>query len=313
MNTQNESLIHKIANKKCLKDVENNLLKETVLYLQKKGMIEIGNFNTLKVVKEVDFGVYLDGGEEGEILMPKKYVPEGLKPDDEIEVFIYSDTEDMLVATTETPLAKVNEFAYLEVNAVNKYGAFLEWGIIKELLVPFREQKTDMERGYSYIVYIYLDEQTKRLVASAKINKFLSVDPLYGANEQVDILIQQKTDIGYKAIIDNKFGGLLYKNEVFKEINKGDRLKAYIKKVREDGKIDLTLQKTGYGKIDSVSQNIMDLIKENNGFIAVNDKSSPDMIKALFGISKKSFKKAIGALYKSRLIKFEKDGICIVS
>lgn len=275
-------------------------------------MLEIGNYNKLNVVKEVDFGVYLDGGDEGEILMPQKYVPDDLKLNDEIEVFIYSDTEDMLVATTETPLVKVNEFAYLRVNEVNKYGAFLEWGIIKELLVPFREQKADMEKGNYYIIYVYLDEQTKRLVASAKVNKFLSVDPLYGANEEVDILIQQKTDIGFKAIIDNKYGGLLYENEVFKDIQKGDRLKAYIKKVREDGKIDLALQKPGYGKIDSVSQKIMNLLNENKGFIAVNDKSSPDMIKALFGISKKSFKKAIGALYKNRLIKFEKDGIKIV-
>ncbi len=275
-------------------------------------MIEIGNYNTLRVVKEVDFGIYLDGGEAGEILMPLKYVPKNVKPEDEIEVFIYSDTEDRLIATTETPIAKVNEFAHLKVNAVNKYGAFLEWGIIKELLVPFREQKVDMEKDFSYIVYIYLDKDTDRLVASAKVNKFLSKEiPPYEVNDEVNILIQRKTEIGYMAIIENKFGGLLYKNEVFKDIEIGERLKAFVKKVRTDGKIDLALQKSGYAEIDSVSQKIIKIIEDNDGFIGVTDKSSPDLIKAIFNVSKKSFKKAIGSLYKQRLITIDKDGISI--
>jgi len=275
-------------------------------------MLEIGNYNKLRVVKEVDFGIYLDGGEDGEILMPLKYVPDGVKPEDEIEVFIYSDTEDRLIATTETPLAKVNEFAHLKVNAVNKYGAFLEWGIIKELLVPFREQKIDMERDFSYIVYIYLDDETKRLVASAKVNKFLNKEnPPYEINDEVNILIQRKTEIGYMAIIENEFGGLLYKNEVFKDIEIGDRLKAFVKKIRDDGKIDLALQKSGYSQIDSVSQNILKIIKDNDGFIGATDKSSPDLIKAIFNVSKKSFKKAIGTLYKQRIIIIENDGISL--
>ncbi len=273
-------------------------------------MIKIGDYNTLKVVKEVDFGIYLDGGEEGEILMPSKYVPEGTKPDDEIEVFIYSDSEDRLIATSETPFAKVNEFAFLKVKAVNKFGAFLDWGILKDLLVPFREQKTDMTEGYSYIVYIYLDEKTNRLAASAKINKFLNTEtPPYAVNDKVDILIESKTDIGYKAIIENEYAGLVYENEVFKNIKKGDRLTAFVKKIRPDGKIDLMLQKSGYEQIDGISETILKILEENKGFIAANDKSSPEMIKSLFGISKKAFKKAIGSLYKQRLITFKDDGI----
>ncbi len=277
-----------------------------------KNMVKIGDYNTLRVVKEVDFGIYLDGGEDGEILMPSKYVPEGTKPEDEIDMFIYSDSEDRLIATTETPLAKVNEFAHLKVKAVNKFGAFLDWGILKDLLVPFREQKSDMIEGYSYIVYIYLDEKTNRLAASAKINKFLNPEiPTYEINDEVSILIESKTDIGFKAIIENEYAGLLYENEVFKNIKKGDRLKAYIKKIRDDGKIDLVLQKSGYEQIDGISELILQTLKENKGFIAVNDKSSPEMIKSLFNISKKSFKKAIGSLYKQRLIDFKDDGIAL--
>ena len=276
-------------------------------------MIEYGKYNTLRVVKEVDFGIYLDGGEAGEILMPAKYVPKGTKPEDEIEVFIYSDTEDRPIATSETPLAFVNEFAHLKVKAVNKFGAFLDWGILKDLLVPFREQKTDMIEGYSYVVYIFLDEKTDRLVASAKVNKFLSDEtPPYEVNDEVDILVQRKTEIGYMAIIENKFGGLLYKNEVFKDIEPGDRIKAFVKKIREDGKIDLALQKSGYQQIDGISQNVLQIIKDNNGFVGVTDKSSPDLIKAIFNVSKKSFKKAIGTLYKQRIITIKEDGISLI-
>ena len=275
-------------------------------------MIEIGNYNTLRVVKELDFGIYLDGGEAGEILMPTKYVPKGTKPDDEIEVFIYSDTEDRLIATTETPFAKVNEFAFLEATALSKFGAFLDWGLIKDLLVPFREQKADMVEGGKYIVYIYLDEETNRLAGSAKINKFLSSEtPPYTENDEVNILIESKTDIGFKAIIENEYAGLLYKNEVFKDVEKGDKLKAFVKKIREDGKIDLALQKSGYEQIDGISKNILQIIKDSGGFVGATDKSSPELIKALFNVSKKSFKKAVGTLYRQRIISIEDDGISL--
>lgn len=276
-------------------------------------MIEIGNYNKLRVVKEVDFGVYLDGGDAGEILMPLKYVPEGTKPDDEVEVFIYSDSEDRLIATRETPLAKVGEFACLKVKSVNKYGAFLDWGLLKDLLVPFREQKSDMIEGYSYVVYIYLDEQTNRPAASAKVEKyFIDKIPEYEVNQEVKILIQAATEIGYKAIVENKYSGLLYKNEVYRNIEKGDKTKAYIKKIREDGKIDLSLQKSGYQHIDETSLNILETLKDKRGFIAASDKSTPEMINAIFGISKKAFKKAIGALYKQRLITITDEGIKLI-
>lgn len=276
-------------------------------------MIEIGNYNKLRVVKEVDFGVYLDGGDAGEILMPLKYVPEGTKPDDEVEVFIYSDSEDRLIATRETPLAKVGEFACLKVKSVNKYGAFLDWGLLKDLLVPFREQKSDMIEGYSYVVYIYLDEQTNRPAASAKVEKyFIDKIPEYEVNQEVEILIQAATEIGYKAIVENKYSGLLYKNEVYRNIEKGDKTKAYIKKIREDGKIDLSLQKSGYQHIDETSLNILETLKDKRGFIAASDKSTPEMINAIFGISKKAFKKAIGVLYKQRLITITDEGIKLI-
>ncbi len=273
-------------------------------------MLRVGDYNTLRVVKHVDFGVYLDGGEYGEILMPKKYVPDHIKNDDEIEVFIYPDSEDRLVATTEKPYAKVNEFAYLKVKEVNRFGAFLEWGILKNLLVPFREQKVDMLQGRSYVVYIYKDEKSNRLAATAKINKYLSTKtPVYNTNDEVRILLFGETEIGYKAVVDNRYTGLLYSNEIYKDVRIGDTLTAYVKKVREDGKIDLMLQKSGFEQIDSVSLHILQLLKEEDGFIAVTDNSTPEEIKDLFGISKKSFKKAIGTLYKKRLITIEEKGI----
>lgn len=273
-------------------------------------MIKIGDYNTLKIVKEVDFGIYLDGGEYGEILMPKKYVPKNVKPDDEIEAFVYNDTEDRLIATTETPKAKVNEFAFLKVTSLSKFGAFMDWGLIKELLVPFREQKVSMEKDRWYIVYIYLDTKTNRLAASAKLNKFISTGlPVYDVNDEVNILIENETEIGYKAIVDNRFWGLLFKNELFSEIKKGDKLKAYIKNVRTDTKIDLSLQKTGYESIDEISDNIYQELLIRGGNLSLNDKSSPEEIKEIFGISKKVFKKAIGSLYKKRIIEIHANGI----
>lgn len=273
-------------------------------------MLRIGDYNTLKVVKHVDFGVYLDGGEFGEILMPKKYVPEDIKNDDEIEVFVYPDSEDRLVATTEKPYAKVNEFAYLKVKEVNRFGAFLEWGILKNLLVPFREQKIDMLQGRSYVVYIYKDDKSNRLAATAKITKHLSTEtPVYTTNDEVSILLFGETEIGYKAVVDNQYTGLLYSNEIYQEVRIGDKLTAYVRKVREDGKIDLMLQKSGFEQIDSVSTHILEILKEEDGFIAVTDNSTPEEIKDMFGISKKNFKKAIGTLYKKRLIAIEEKGI----
>lgn len=274
-------------------------------------MLQIGKLNTLKIVKEVDFGLYLDGGEEyGEILLPIRYVPEIYKIDDDLEVFIYRDSEDRIIATTETPKAMVGDFALMEVVSVNKFGAFLEWGLQKDLLVPFREQKHDMEKGKSYVVFIYLDDETKRIAASSKLDKFLdNVPPDYQPNQEVELFIANKTDIGYKAIINGLHWGILYENEVFKPLDRGQKIKAFIKKVREDEKIDLYLHKSGYDKVDALTEKILKTLKDEGGFLEINDKTPSTIIYEIFGESKKTFKKALGALYKKRLIDIENKGI----
>lgn len=276
-------------------------------------MIEIGKFNNLEVVKELEFGVYLDGKEQGEILLPLRYVPYDTNIGDIISVFIYYDSEDRIIATTEKPLAHVGEFASLKVKAVNRMGAFLDWGLMKDVLLPFSEQKTDAEEGSYQLVYIYVDDKTNRIVASAKLEKFLDNIPAeYEENEQVELIIAGKTDIGYKAIINGLHSGLIYDNEVFTKIWKGKREKGFIKKIREDDKIDVSLQAQGFDAIEGVAKQILDKLKDEGGFIGLNDKSSPERIYTIFGISKKSFKKAIGTLYKKRILKITKEGISIV-
>lgn len=277
-------------------------------------MVQVGKKNTLKVVKVLDFGVYLDGQEYGEILLPKRYVPENCEVDSEVEVFLYYDSEDRIIATTAKPLAQVDECAFLKVAAVNSIGAFLDWGLMKDLLVPFREQQQTMEIGKYYIVYLYIDSDSKRIVASAKIDKFLdNVPPAYQTGEEVDILIANQTDIGYKAIVNNTHWGILYKNEVFQTLMKGLRLRAYIKKVREDDKIDLCLHKPGYERIDPIADKILEKVKLNNGVLRLTDKSHPELIYEKLGISKKAFKMALGALYKAKLVTLAEDGIYLNS
>lgn len=273
-------------------------------------MAQIGKLNHLEVLKEVDFGIYLDGEELGEILMPKRYVPEGTMPGDFLEAFIYLDSEDRLLATTEKPLAMVDEFALLEVVSVTSVGAFLNWGLPKDLLVPFREQRKPMEVGEKHLVYVYLDSDSKRISASSKIEHYLDNIPVdYDENEEVDLIIVNETDLGYNAIIDNSHLGILYKNEVFQTLEPGDKLPGYIKKIRPDGKIDLRLDKTGYEKIGGFADEILQKLQQNNGFLPLSDKSSPEEIYEAFKISKKNFKAAVGALYKKRLITLEKNGI----
>ncbi len=273
-------------------------------------MVEIGKTNKLKINREVDFGVYLDGENYGEILMPKKYLAENYKIDDFVEVFVYLDSEDRIIATTEKPYAMVGDFALLKVVAVSSFGAFLDWGLIKDLLVPFNQQKQEMEEGKSYIVYVYFDEKSERIAASSKLDKFLDKQPVnFQEGQEVNLLICNQTDIGYKAIINNTHWGVLYKNEVFQTLKTGQKIKGYIKKIREDNKIDLNLYKQGYEKVDDSLNKILDILKKHDGFIAVTDKSSPEIIYKMFGISKKTYKKIIGALYKKRLISIEKAGI----
>jgi len=277
-------------------------------------LAEIGKINILKVVRETDNGVYLDGENLGEILMPRKFITDEVRETLEAEVFIYTDSEDRLVATTETPLAKVGEFAFLKVVATSRFGAFLDWGLPKDLLVPFREQKAKMADGGTYLVYVYLDLQTNRIAASAKIDKFLdNTPPNYEPGDEVDLLIAEETELGFKAIVNSEHWGMLYKNQVFQPLFIGQKTKGYVGKVRDDDKIDLLPEKPGYEKVDAISQKILDELKLNRGFMAVSDTTSPEMINALFGISKKNFKKAIGSLYKKRLIIFDSDGIRLVN
>ena len=275
--------------------------------------IRLGKYNQLEVVKEVDFGVYLDGDEDGEILLPKRYVPEGCVPGDMLNVFIYLDMDERLVATTLEPYVQVGEFACLEVAWVNQFGAFLNWGLMKDLFVPYREQKAKMVKGGKYMVYAYIDEESYRIVASAKVERFLSKDrPEYEPGEEVDILVWQRTDLGYKVIVDNKFGGMLYHNEIFQPLQPGKQLRAYIKQVREDGKIDVELQKGGYKKIDDFAETLLRYIESQGGYTDLNDKTDAAVIYNAFGVSKKTFKKAVGDLYKKRLIVLEEGGMRLV-
>ena len=272
--------------------------------------VKLGKYNQLEVVKTVDFGVYLDGGDDGEILLPSRYVPEGCKPGDVLNVFIYLDNEERLVATTLEPYVQVGEFACLEVAWVNEYGAFLDWGLMKDLFVPFREQKMKMQKGHRYVVHAHVDEDSYRIMASAKVERYLSKElPEYQPGEEVEVMAWQKTDLGYKVIVDNKFGGLVYQKEIFKPLEPGMRMQAFVRQVREDGKIDLTLQKDGLQKVGDLAEILLQYIKDNGGHTSLNDKSAAEDIYDTFGVSKKTFKKAVGDLYKKRLVILVEGGI----
>ena len=272
--------------------------------------VVLGKYNQLEVVKEVDFGIYLDGGDDGEILLPSRYVPEGCKPGDVLNVFIYLDNEERLIATTLQPKVQVGEFACLEVAWINEYGAFLDWGLMKDLFVPFREQKMKMQKGRSYVIHAHVDEESYRIMASAKVERYLSKEkPDYQPGQEVEIMIWQRTDLGYKAIVENRFSGLIYQGEIFQALEPGMKLTAYIRQVREDGKIDLTLQKDGQKKVEDFSEVLLQFIKNQGGHTSLNDKSGAEDIYEAFGVSKKTFKKAVGDLYKKRLIVLEEGGI----
>lgn len=274
------------------------------------GFIRLGDYNRMTVVKTVDFGVYLDGGDEGEVLLPSRYVPEGCKVGDELDVFVYLDGDERLVATTQTPLAKVGDFAFLEVAWVNEYGAFLHWGLMKDLFCPFREQKMRMEKGKGYIVYVHVDEESYRIVASAKVEHFFDQSfPPYKDGDEVDLLVWQKTDLGFKVIVDNRYPGLVYADQVFRQIRTGDRMRGYIGAVRPDGKIDVMLQPTGRRMTAGLAEVIMEYLYSNGGTCALTDKSPADDIYRQFQVSKKNYKKAVGDLYRRRLIVIEDDCI----
>jgi len=276
-------------------------------------MVEIGKMNTLQVLRSSDFGLFLDGGRLGDVLLPRRYVSNDLKPGDNAEVFIMLDSEDRLTATTQKPYAMVDEFANLRVVSVTGIGAFLEWGMPKDLLVPFREQKIKMREGQSYMVRIYLDRVSGRLAASSKLDKFLDkTDAAYETGEKVDLRVCAKTDLGYKAIINGAHWGVVFHNEAFKPLEHGQQICGFIKQVRPDGKIDLCLQKPGYEKVTDLTEVILQYLEKQGGFMPVTGRSSPEAIHELFGVSKKTYKQAIGALYKKRLIEFADSGTKLV-
>ena len=276
-------------------------------------MLKLGDYNTLKIVKSVDFGLYLDGGDEGEVLLPKRYTTPQMTIGQELQVFIYLDQEERIVATTETPLATVGQFAWLEVAWTNQYGAFLKWGLMKDLFCPFREQKQRMEQGHSYIVYVKEDEESHRLMATAKVERYLdSSRPELKHGDEVDCLVWQKTDLGFKAIVNNRYQGLLYSNQIFQYLHSGYRLKAYVDHVRQDNKIDLTLQPTGRRHTLDFAEELLRYLHENDGFCDLSDKSPAELIADRFKVSKKAYKKAVGDLYRRRLITISDEGISLV-
>lgn len=276
--------------------------------------LRVGEYNTLRIVKEVDFGLYLDGFDKGEILIPTKYVSEEWSIDDEISVFIYKDSEDRLIATSLKPKGIVKEVAVLKAVDVNNTGAFFEWGLEKDLFVPYQEQFTKIYEGEYHPVYIFLDKKTNRIIGSTKIEKHFEEDFEYipEVKEKVDIIIFNETELGYKALINKKRWGLIYKNEVFKPIFLGDESTAYIKNLREDNKIDLTLSIANGEKINSFEEIIIEELKNNNGQLMISDKSAPEVIYNQFGESKKNFKKALGALYKKKKINIFPDKITLI-
>jgi len=272
-------------------------------------MVQAGIYHTLKLVKKVDFGWYLDGNGT-EILLPRRFAPEGVKEGDEVEVFIYHDSEDRIIATTQRPYATVGEIAMMKVVHKNQHGAFLEWGIMKDLFVPLSQQVSRMTVGEYYLVYVYLDEMTGRTAATEKINRYLSNEELtVQEKEEVELLIWHRTDIGYKVIINNKHTGILHFSDVFRDLSPGEKLKGYIKTIRPENKIDVALGTMGYKRVGTEAERILELLRENDGYLPYNDKSAPEEIYDFFGVSKKTFKMTIGGLYKDRKIEITGGGI----
>ncbi|MFL2571661.1 MAG: S1 RNA-binding domain-containing protein [Parvicellaceae bacterium] len=273
-------------------------------------MLEIGKFTTLTVDRIKSPGAYLINDNDDDILLPNKYVDNDLKVGDEIEVFIYLDGEERLVATTIKPYIKLNDFAALKANNVNKIGAFMDWGLEKDLFIPFREQERKIKEGYTYLVYMYFDHQTERLVGSTKIAKYLdNTNHGLQVRDKVHLIVWQSSDLGTKVIINKKHLGLLYSNEVFKNLKLGEVTTGFIKKTRSDDKIDVSLEEISYKNIEPNAQKILTLLEKNKGFLNLNDKSHPDEIQSMLGISKKAFKKSLGALYKKRLVTIDRKGI----
>lgn len=276
-------------------------------------MVELGQMNKLKMVKRLNQGIYLDGGNDGEILLPAKEVPENMADDDILEVFVYLDSEDRPIATLEQPYALVGDFACLKVKAIERVGAFLDWGLPKDLFLPFAEQTRELKIGQYVVVYLYLDK-SDRISASMRLDRNISKEAgTYEEGQSVDLFIAAKTDLGFKAVINGQHWGILYFNEVFETLDFGQKTKGYIKSLRPDGKIDLSLQKAGYKAQDDIGEKILEILKQKNGFLPITDKTPPETIYQVFGVSKKKYKMALGGLYKKRLIAIEETGIRLLN
>lgn len=276
-------------------------------------MIHIGQKNTLTVARITGVGFYLTDGEGNDVLLPNKYIPDALRVGDTIEVFIYTDSEDRPIATTLNPFILLNQFGYLRVKDVSGIGAFLEWGLEKDLFVPFKEQNAKMKVDGKYVVYMYLDAKTNRLVASNKINKFLDNETLsVKTGEEVEVMVFNETELGFKVIVNSRHEGLVYHNEIFRPLQIGDVLKGYVKTIREDNKIDIVLQKQGFENMDVNTQTVLDYLNANKGFIKLTDNSSPEEIAETLNMSKKNFKKAIGVLYKKQMVQLQVDGVYLI-
>ena len=276
-------------------------------------MIKIGEHNTLEILRETDPGLYLGDTQENVVLLPHRYKPENFNIGDMLEVFVYLDYDERPVATTLTPHVLLNDFGYLHCSDVNEFGAFMDWGVQKQLFVPFKEQARPMKVGNWYIVYMYMDMQTNRLVGSSKTNKYLNTDTVtLNKFDQVSIMVTHITELGVNVIINGTHKGLIFINDIFEDIRTGDTMKAYIKRVREDNKIDVVLQSPGYRSIEPNANFILEELKAAGGFMSLHDKSDPQDIKNELGMSKKSFKKAIGTLYKDKQIQIKQDGISLI-
>lgn len=276
-------------------------------------MIKIGENNTLTILRETDPGLFLADEEDNEVLLPNRYVPEDFKIWDKIDVFVYLDNEERLVAVTDKPYIKKGDFALLRCNAVTQMGAFLDWGMVKELFCPFKEQAFKMKKGGWYLVHCYLDEKTDRLVASSKTNRFLDNKELTVEEfEEVDLIVSHPSDIGMNVIVNKKHLGLIYNDNIFQDISVGDRLKGVVKKIRPGNKLDISLGQVGYRNIEPNAELIMKELEDNSGYLNLSDKSDPEVIKRVLQMSKKSFKKAVGSLYKQKLIEIKSDGIYLL-
>lgn len=272
--------------------------------------MELGKINSLVIDRDTAPGLFLQDEQENDVLLPGKYIPDNYAIGDTLNVFVYLDNEERIIATTLKPFIQLHEFKWLRVSQVTKHGAFVDIGIEKDLFIPFKEQARPMQAGKSYLIYMFLDEKTNRLVGTSKINKFLDNSELTVAKfDEVDLIVSHMTDLGINVIINGKHKGMLYDNEVFKDLRVGDELKGIVKKIRPDNKIDVSLEQIGYRKIEPNAQKVLETLEDNEGYLLLTDKSNPETIKQVLNMSKKTFKKAIGSLYKQRVIEIKDDGI----